>query len=343
MKKAQKTAPACWLSRGLLTLWLAALLGTGCTTAQPSQSLLLPQATTSHALTGINSALASLALQTPTSSADYRLGPEDLVEITLFNIVGAEEGATPRKMEARVSQQGMITLPLLGDITATGLTTSALEQVLQERYKKYIRDPHVGIFVREYHSHQISVIGEVKNPSIIKLSDPKTLIDLLAMAGGVTEQAGSQVHLYRQGPAGQERYVIDLYALTHNIDAGNPLVQAGDVINVPQAGMFFVDGAVKRPGGFHLNRSYTFTQALSTAGGVDLEIAKTSSIIIMRHQDPAGVEMLPPISLDEIKSGKAADPIIEAEDVIYVPMSMTKYVVKRFIYGISLSQFFYMY
>lgn len=340
MKKTQKTVPACWLSRGLRTLSLSALLGTGCAMAQPSQPMLLTRATTSHAQTEINSALASLALQTPTSSADYCLGPEDLVEITLFNIVGTE-GETPRKMEVRVSQQGVITLPLLGDITAAGLTTSALEQVLQERYKKYIRDPHVGIFVKEYHSHQISVIGEVKSPGVFKLSGPKTLIDLLAMAGGVNERAGSQVHLYRQGPAGRESYMIDLYALTHNVEAANLVVQAGDVINLPQAGMFFVDGAVRNPGAFPLNRPYTFTQALSSAGGVDLELAKTSGITIMRHRGPAGVEILPPINLDEIRSGKAADLLIEAEDVIVVPMSTTKYFVRRFISGFSLGQFLY--
>src|SRR5262249_54009408 len=134
----------------------------------------------------------------------------------------------------------------------------------------------------------------------------------------------------------------DLYALTHNAEAVNPLVQAGDIINVPQAGMFFVDGAVKSPrGGILLNRSYTLTQALSSAGGVDPELAKSRSITIMRNRGPAGVEVLPPINLAEIASGEAADPIIEAGDVIFVPMSMPKYLIKRFVYGVSIGQFLY--
>src|SRR5215471_9377288 len=118
MRKAQKSVSACWLSRGLLTLSLVTLLGTGCATASHSQLTPPPQAAASHVQTEINRTLASLALQTPPSPADYRLGPEDLMEITLYNIVGTEEGATPRKMDARVSEQGMITLPLLGDVTA---------------------------------------------------------------------------------------------------------------------------------------------------------------------------------------------------------------------------------
>ena len=340
MKKAQKSMVACCLSRGLLTLSLATLFGGGCTTAQHGQLMLPPQATTSHAQPEINQTLASLALQTPTSSADYRLGPEDLVEITLFNVVGTEEGATPRKIQARVSQQGMITLPLLGEITAAGLTTSALEQVLQERYKKYIRDPHIGIFVIDYQGHQISVIGEVNHPGVIKITGPKTLIDLLAMAGGVNENAGSQVHLYRQTSAGRESYVIDLYALMHNAEAVNPLVQAGDVINVPRAGMFFVDGAVKGPRSIPLNRPYTLTQALASAGGVDPELAESSSITIMRR-GPAGVEILPPINLAAVQSGEVADPIIEAEDSIIVPQSMAKYIIKKFVSGFSIGQLFY--
>src|SRR5437867_908989 len=100
LKQARKSVPACRLSRDLLMLSSVALLGAGCATAQPGQLALPPRAATSHAQTEINNTLASLALQTPASSADYRLGPEDLVEITLFNVVGGvEEALTPRKME----------------------------------------------------------------------------------------------------------------------------------------------------------------------------------------------------------------------------------------------------
>jgi polysaccharide export outer membrane protein len=285
------------------------------------------QAVASPIATEINSKLTSIALQ---SSTEYRLGPEDLLQITLYNVPETEVGATPRKLEARISQQGDISLPLLGDIPAQGLTTSALEQRLQERYKKYLRDPQIGVFVKEYHSQRVSVIGEVQKPGVFELSGPKTLIDLLAMAGGVNDKAGRQVYLFRQGPTGRESSVIDLYALANRIDGANPPVQAGDVINVPRAGMFFVDGAVRHPGPFSLNRPYTLTQALTSAGGVDTEIAKTSNITIIRLLDSAERETVA-VNLDAIVAGKAVDPEIKAEDVIIVPTSTTKYLVKRFV------------
>jgi polysaccharide export outer membrane protein len=329
MKKTQDTSLSGFLITSLLVLSWGTLFGAGCAAAQQHQPILPPQATASQAQTEINHALVSRALLAPTPSADYRLGPGDLVEITLFNVT-EEVGVTPRKTEVRVSQQGVITLPLLGEITVVGLTTTTFEQTLQERYKKYLHNPKVGVFVREYNSQQISVIGEVRQPGVFKLSDPKTLIDLLAMAGGITEKAGSQVHLHRRGPEGRESYVIDLYALTHNAEAANLPVQAGDVINVPEAGLFFVDGAVKKPGSFPLNRPYTLTQALSSAGGVDIELAKTSSITIVRRQSSIEAETTS-INLDAIQAGKIADPQIEAEDQIIVPISGTKYIVKRFV------------
>jgi len=256
-----------------------------------------------------------------------------VLEITLFNVPPTEAGVTPRTLAAPVSQHGVITLPLLGDIPAAGLTTAGLEQTLQERYKKYLRDPQVGVQVKEYHSHRVSVIGEVGKPGVFEISGPKTLIDLLAMAGGVSDKAGSQVHLYRQGPEGRDSYVVDLYALARgvgaNVGEANLPVQGGDVINVPKAGMFSVDGAVKSPGSFPLSRPYTLTQALSMSGGVDTELAKTSEITILRRQGAEVETVL--ANLNEIQTGKIPDPQIAAEDVIVVPISTSKYLVKRFV------------
>ena len=101
-----------------------------------------------------------------------------------------------------------------------GLTTSGLEQLLRGRYDQYIHNPQVGVQVKEYRSQLVTVTGAVRNPVVSQLTGPKTLIDLLAMAGGITERAGGQVHLYRQGPEGRQTYVIDLLALASNPDAG---------------------------------------------------------------------------------------------------------------------------
>jgi polysaccharide export outer membrane protein len=287
-------------------------------------------------ITEINNAItAAAALPTPGSSPDYRLGPDDLLQITLFNIPEGEIGVTPRTNVVRVSQEDKITLPLLGDIAVAGMTTSGLEQLLRERYDQYLHNPQVNVFIKEYRSQPVVVMGAVRNPGVQQLTGPKTLIDLLSMAGGINDRAGSQVHVYRQGPEGRQSYVIDLFLLANNPGMVNMPVQAGDVINVQQAGMFFVDGAVKTPGSYALNRPYTLTQALAVGGGVTRELASYSGVVIYRQRNGKEAEMIP-VDLSAIWNGKASDPRIEADDVIVVPISTPKYIVRRFFGTIGL-------
>ena len=285
----------------------------------------------------INQNLASLAaVQASTPAADYRIGPEDRLQITLYSIPETDTGGViPRTTEVVVSQQGKITLPMLGDMAVTGLTSAGLEAGLRERYKKFLVDPQVGVLVKEYRSQGASVIGSVQRPGVFPLSGPKTLIDLLAMAGGVTETAGSQVHLYRQAPEGRQNYIVDLYALTNTDKSLNLPVQNGDVINVPKAGMFFVDGAVRKPGSYALDRPYTFSQALATAGGVDNSEANSSAITVFRRRGSTETEAMS-VNMHTILAGAAVDPPIQANDVIFVPTSTGKYLVKRFLGAIGM-------
>lgn len=336
----------------VLLLSLSALLGIGCTAALQNQGMSPTPAGSApppSAVTDLNNTIAAVALQTPASAADYRVGPEDMLEITLFNVPPEEAGVTPRVTEKRVSQQGLITLALLGDIPAAGLTVSELERTLEQRYARYLRSPEVGVAVKEYRSQRVSVIGAVRNPGVFPLTGPQTLIDLLATAGGVSDKAGRQVHLYRQGPNGRESRVFDLYTLVRNptadpADLAKLTVQGGDIVNVPEAGMFFVDGAVRKAGSFPMDRPYTLTQALSAAGGVDFELAKTSDISIVRRQGAAEIATVS-VDLNAIRAGDASDPDIEAGDVILVPVSGIKYFVRRFVgsmvSGFSIGTFMY--
>jgi polysaccharide export outer membrane protein len=326
------------MSRCVRVLSLAFLFVSGCSMAAPQSSHphLSPGNLTTSSLVEVNQAIASRALQTSSSPADYRIGSQDLLHITLFNIAETDTGGViPRVTEVGVSQQGEIALPMLGELKVAGLTPAALETELRRKYKKYFHNPQVGVLVKEYHSQRVSVIGSVRSPGVFSLSGPKTLIDLLAMASGVADNAGSQVHLYRQGPEGRQNYIVDLYALTNDTGALNLPVQDGDVINVPKAGMFFVDGAVRKPGSYPLDRTYTFTQALATAGGADNTEAKISEITIFRRRGPANTEALV-VNMEAVLSGAATDPVIESNDVIFVPTSMPKFLVKRFLGAIGM-------
>jgi polysaccharide export outer membrane protein len=157
------------------------------------------------------------------------------------------------------------------------------------------------------------------------------------MAGGISERAGSQVHIYRQGPEGRQSHVIDLLVLANHPGLVNMPVQAGDVLNVQQAGMFFVDGAVLKPGSYALTRPYTLTQALTVAGGVIRTLASYGDISIFRRRNGLEAEKIP-VDLSAIWDGKTSDPGIEADDVIVVPISTVKYVVERFLGRIGFGQ-----
>jgi polysaccharide export outer membrane protein len=278
------------------------------------------------------------------------MGPDDLIQVTIYNIPETEARVTPRVTIFRVSQQGNIVLPLVGEITVRGMTTGALEQELAKRYQKYIKNPQIGVLITEYRQ-RVAVMGAVQKPGVFELTGPKTVIDMLAQAGGVNEKAGNQVHVYRQDDKGQrQNHIIDLMVLANSsgvVSAQNAAminmpVQAGDLINVPQGGMFFVDGAVNKPGSYPLGRSYTLTQALATAGGVNGELADYDSLSIFRRRSPTSVETIP-INLNAVMSGGSADPLIEADDVIIVSTSTMKYLVKRFvgtiISGVSVGAF----
>jgi polysaccharide biosynthesis/export protein len=311
-----------------LTVALAVVSMACSPTIQPQTQTPASKVTRSSAA-DINNALATVAMNTSVQKADYQIGPEDLLEITVFNITEAGGGVTPRTTKVRVSQEGLVSLPLIGDIKVAGLTSSGLERELKRQYDKYIYDPQVGVLVTE-NRQRVSVIGAVPKAGVLELTGPKTLIEILSMAGGVTDKAGTQVHIYRQGPNGRETHVIDLLVLASNaplINADNAglitmPVQPGDVINVPPAGMFFVDGAVKTPGSYPLGRSYSLSQALASAGGVDRDLY--SSDITIFRQGAHGVQPFN-VNLNEVVEGSTIDPQIEADDVILVPIHAAKY------------------
>lgn len=282
---------------------------------------------------------AAAMLHGSASSSDYQIGPEDLLEITLFNVpdaLGMDRQVTPRTTTVRVSQQGQISLPVVGEIEVKGLTVSGLEKRLREGFDRYIYNPQVGVLIREYRQ-RLSIIGAVQKPGIVELTGPKSVIEILAMAGGVSEKAGSQVHIYRGRGNHRETHVIDLVLLANSTglinatNAGmiNMPVEPGDMINVPESGMFFVDGAVRKPGSYPLGRQYSLTQALAIAGGVDNELY-SSDISIFRRKGAGQVETLA-FNLDSIMSGTATDPPIQPDDVIMLPVSTAKYIIKRFV------------
>ncbi len=252
---------------------------------------------------------------------EYRIGPEDLLEIEAYNVEDL-------KKTVRVNSEGEIALPLVGIIKAGGMTTSELEKEIEKRLDRYVQETVVTVFIKEYRSQRISVVGAVNNPQIYAVTGQRYLIDMLMTAGGLREDAGNICYVIRPGKGdsqrrGTETIVIDLNELLiqGNFNLNIP-VFAGDVINVPRGGVFFVDGAVKHPGVFNLTGKITLVQAIVMAQGTSAD-AVTSDIRIFRDNGN-GERNVIKVDYDSIRKGESADIMIAENDIIIVPKSGIK-------------------
>jgi polysaccharide export outer membrane protein len=269
---------------------------------------------------------------------DYRIGPEDLLEISVF-----EDEKLNKTV--RVSFQGNINLPLLGVLKVKGLTASELEREIRDLLaEKYFQDPHASVFIKEYRNQRISIMGAVDKPGVYDVSGQKTILDLLAISGGLKEGAGKLLFLIRpptledEAPKEQKdpnlptakTFMIDLEELLVNGDLtlNLPLIH-GDIINIPVSGKIFVGGEVKAPGGFPLSgKKLTVSQAVALAGGLKTEAAGSETRIFRYSDKGTGKEI---ISADvySIQKGQAEDLYLKENDIIFVPRSGTKAVLNE--------------
>ncbi|NIS68274.1 MAG: hypothetical protein GTO12_04770 [Proteobacteria bacterium] len=270
---------------------------------------------------------------------DYRIGPEDLLEITVFEVEELNQ-------TVRVSFQGNISLPLLGTLRVKDLTAGELEREIRDLLaQKYLQDPHVSVFVKEYRSQRISVIGAVEKPNVYTVTGQKTILDMLAMAGGLKEEAGYLLFLIRP-PRGEEvavkpdqdatqetprTFVVDLEELLVKGDlALNLALVHGDVINVPVGGKVFVGGEVWKPGGFPLKgQPMTVSQAIVLAGGVR-PTAHGPGTKMFRYSEKGTDKEVLSIDVSAILKGKAEDIYLKENDIIIVP----RHGLKAFLIGI---------
>jgi len=257
--------------------------------------------------------------------SDYKIGPEDLLEIEVFQV-------GEMKTLARVSARGDIRVPLAGRIKASGMTVAGLEADISERLRTYIADPLVSVFIREYRSQRITVIGEIKEPHTYMAAGQKFLLDIISEAGGLTDQASSICYVQRGIGDGEEKeiYLIDLNELLLNgrTELNIPL-ESGDVVHIPRAGVFFVDGAVESPGYFKIENRTTLTQALSMAKGLKYE-ASRNRVRVYREKGGGEREVLE-ADYDSILKGEVPDLEIEDRDIIIV----SKNGMKEFIKGLT--------
>lgn len=277
----------------------------------------------------LNSRLIAQSSGAPVSPADYLIGPADLLEVKVFE----SEGLTST---VRVSSRGQITLPLLGSVDVNGITAREAEEKLENLLKAdgYINNPHVTVFVKELKSKLVSVVGFVREPGSYELLGRKTVLDSLAAAKGLEDDAGRTVYLTRaEENGGRETYVIDLDELLRKGNSETNIeLKPGDVVYVPEAGTVFVEGAVRSPGSYAMKERYTtVTQSIAMAGGVTT-YANGSDVKLVSHTENGKREIVD-LDLGRIKAGESEDPVVRDSDVIIVGASGFK----RLVYGLRVN------
>jgi polysaccharide export outer membrane protein len=198
----------------------------------------------------------------------YVMGPADVIKITIFQ---NPEMAT----ETRVSESGTITFPLVGTVEIGGLTTAQAEVKIAALLKSgnFVPRAQVTVFVTQFRSRQVSVLGQVNHPGRFAVEEPTIrLTDVLAMAGGIISPFGADtVTIIRPHEPSDDHIEIDLLGL---FDVPAPFrnieILNGDTVFVPRAPVVYVYGEVQHPGAYRLERKMTVIQAVSLAGGFTL-------------------------------------------------------------------------
>ncbi len=301
------------------------------------------------------------------SLGDYRIGPEDLLEISVME-------APDLDRTVRVSEDGKISLPLLGTVHAAGLTSRQLQDVLEYLLSRsYMKNPHVSVFVQEMRSHPVSVFGAVEKPGVFQIRQAKTLIEVLSMAQGLATDAGDTVivmhHPGDPGVAGPAASLHPVSAGTTDpqsaaaspqssaaststndpadgmsvkislkklLNSGDPrynvLVYPGDVVKVTRAGIVYVVGQVRRPGGFLLktNENISVLQALALAEGLSPTAAAKNARIIEPGAS-IGTRKMVAVNLEKILKGKSPDLMLESQAILFVPDSKGKALLHGFV------------
>lgn len=236
-------------------------------------------------------------------------------------------GAPEYRYDVRVSPAGDASLPMVGSIKLAGLSTLQAESAVARRLEAhgYFNNPQVSIFVKEYATAGISVLGEVQKPGIYPLLGQRTLLDAISAAGGITPKAGKSVTITHRDGIKSSKTI--LMSQDNGETLTNMVVRPGDMIVVSKAGMVYVVGDVKEPTGIVMDNPHlTVLQAIAMAHGTNSTASlKSARLIRKAHSNPQDV----PIPLDIILAAKSPDLELQPDDIVFVPTSTAKTVTRR--------------
>lgn len=240
---------------------------------------------------------------------DYLIGAKDLIEVQVLE-------HPDLRQEVRVSERGVINLPLIGEVRVAGLSVESITRRLTEAFSEFIYTPKVQVTIREYHQREVNILGEVQRPGVFQIAGRKTLLEMLTLAGGLRDTRANQATVIRRVPgdaAGQTIVVNIDRLLSGNYPDENIVLEEGDTVYIPQIeqNYFYVFGEVSRPGSFRITKEQRITvlMAISLAGGFTDRAAK-GKIKITREEGGRGESMK--VDLETL---------VKPNDIIIVPES----------------------
>jgi len=248
-------------------------------------------------------------------SADYRVGPGDVLDVAVLGNADLTRTAT-------VQPTGSITFPLLNEVPVAGLTVSEIQRRLTALLiKDFLVDPHVEVKVKEFQSQFVIVLGEVNTPGRKVLRGGSRLVDVLVEAGGFTPRASGEIVITRTEGSFEGGSKILRMRLGGTFSAQDYVglelaLRNGDVITAPARQYVTVEGEVQRPGRYAIEGDLTVTGAISTAGG--LTRFGSSDVKLRRIEAGTGQVTITKVDLKDVRKGKRPDPPVAPNDVITV-------------------------
>ena len=239
---------------------------------------------------------------------DYVVGEGDVLKITVYD----HEDLTTT---SRVSGDGVIVFPLIGQIEVKGQTLQEITQKIAACLADgYVVNPQVNIFIQEFRSKKAFIMGEVKKPGLYVLPGQTTFLALLSEAGGLTKDAGDKAIIKRKADASDKQETIINIDLNGIIEKGDTsldiLIVDGDSVYISKAGVFYVTGEVKKPDAYKYEEGTTVIKAITMGGGFTDKASKGRVKIIRKVNGKEKV----------IEKAHMDEPVLP-DDVIVVPES----------------------
>jgi polysaccharide biosynthesis/export protein len=246
------------------------------------------------------------------------IGPGDLLHVKVLE-------ASELEQSARVTDAGTFTLILGGTVHVAGLTPPeaalAIERVLVEGH--YLLTPHVSVVTEQTATQNVTIMGQVHAPGTYPIGTPRPILDVLALAGGLTDVADRKVTIQRH--ASKERITFVVSNSANAALDGSVSVFPGDTVLVPKADVVYILGDVYRPGGIAMvtnDQKLSAVQAISLAGGTPPNAVPSHARLIRKQADGSHVEI--PLQLSAMEKGKQPDMQLQADDIVYVPFSYAR-------------------